>query len=109
MRELLSSHHARCLAGVVLAAALATTVIDLNYQWYASAHFRGTREDLTRLFGLVSGTMGLLAADVAGIRKPPHSAEVWPARNSAYPAPGAGSGISVRRLPARSACGRSSE
>lgn len=62
MRELLGSHHARCLAGVVLAMALATTVIDLNYQWYASHFYRGTLQDLTRLFGSVSGTMGLLAA-----------------------------------------------
>jgi AAA family ATP:ADP antiporter len=62
IRELLASHHARCLAGVVLAVALATTVIDLNYQWYASHVYQGTLQDLTRLFGFVSGTMGLLAA-----------------------------------------------
>ncbi len=64
LRQLLTSRHVRYLAGVVLVAALATTVIDLNYQWHLNLVPRNSAEELTKIVASILGMIYVLAAVV---------------------------------------------
>ena len=62
LKNLLQLPYVRCMAGLVLLAALATTLIDLNYQWFFREHFAG--RDLTKVLALVLMVLYLFSACV---------------------------------------------
>ncbi len=64
LRELLQLSYVRYMACLVLLAALATTLIDLNYQWFLKDHFGGIPENLTQVLALLLGILYLFSACV---------------------------------------------
>jgi len=62
LKNLLQLPYVRCMAGLVLLAALSTTLIDLNYQWFFREQFAG--RDLTKLLALVLMVLYLVSACV---------------------------------------------
>jgi len=64
IRNLLKLHYVRYMGGLVLVGALATTLIDLNYQWFCWNQYKGNPKELTRIFALVLTALYLLSAAV---------------------------------------------
>lgn len=64
IRSFLGSPYVRCMGGVILLGALATTLIDLNYQWFCWNRYEGNPEELTRIFALVLTALYLFSAAV---------------------------------------------
>jgi ATP:ADP antiporter, AAA family len=62
LKGMLRLPYVRYIAWVVLLAALATTVIDLNYQWSLKDHFGKTPENLTQVLALLLGVLYLVSA-----------------------------------------------
>lgn len=53
VRDLLDLPYVRCLGGIVLVAALATTLIDLNYLWFVRQRYGNDAAALKQLIGYV--------------------------------------------------------
>ena len=64
IKDLMGLPYVRCMGVLVLVVALATTLIDLNYQWFCWKQCEGNSEDLTRIFALVLTALYLLSAAV---------------------------------------------
>ena len=64
IKNLLGLSYVHFMAGLVLVGALATTLIDLNYQWFCWNRHEGNSEELTRIFALVLTALFLLSAMV---------------------------------------------
>jgi AAA family ATP:ADP antiporter len=64
IKDLLELPYVRYMGGLVLVGALATTLIDLNYQWFCWNRYEGNPKDLTRIFALVLAALYLLSAAV---------------------------------------------
>ena len=64
IKDLMRLPYVRYMGGLVLVGALATTLIDLNYQWFCWHRFEGNPKDLTRIFALVLAALYLLSAAV---------------------------------------------
>jgi AAA family ATP:ADP antiporter len=62
LKSLLRQDYVRYMAGLVLLAALVTTLIDLNYQWFLEDKFGNELENLTQVLSLLLGTLYLLSA-----------------------------------------------
>jgi AAA family ATP:ADP antiporter len=64
LRDMLRLPYVRYMAGLVLLAAVATTLIDLNYQWFLKDRFGGAPKNLTQILALLLGSLYLLSACV---------------------------------------------
>lgn len=64
LKDLLRLPYVRYMGVLVLVGALATTLIDLNYQWFCWTRYEGDLRSLTRIFALVLTALYLLSATV---------------------------------------------
>jgi ATP:ADP antiporter, AAA family len=64
LKSLLRLPYVRCIAWLVLLAAVATTLIDLNYQWFLKDRFGGVPKNLTQILAMLLGCLYLLSACV---------------------------------------------
>jgi ATP:ADP antiporter, AAA family len=63
LKSMLRQPYIRCMAGLVLLAALATTLVDLNYQWFLKRRFPEQKE-LTQVLAIFLAALYILSACV---------------------------------------------